>query len=271
MRTRLFLTGGLILLLFACKKTEEGPARINLRQQASRILITATDSASGTEVTEQTFRYFYNDSLERYDSIIANGSSFVFDYSLLNSAQVIRINYSDGLTPYSEIRLNGALSALQSLTEIYPADTTQNTRYTFSYNSDSRISGLQAAGSNILYQKSLDYKDDSLFIRTQRSGTACSTTDTLINTARSYLNAQLPYLLFADIRNTCSGFGNALLGALSSSNYSYKLPLKVVNGPITKDYRYVFDSERRISQVYITIRNSTTPAVVTILRMDISY
>ncbi|HPW85667.1 MAG TPA: hypothetical protein PLU78_00655, partial [Chitinophagales bacterium] len=142
MRTRLFLTGGLILLLFACKKTEEGPARINLRQQASRILITATDSASGTEVTEQTFRYFYNDSLERYDSIIANGSSFVFDYSLLNSAQVIRINYSDGLTPYSEIRLNGALSALQSLTEIYPADTTQNTRYTFSYNSDSRISGL---------------------------------------------------------------------------------------------------------------------------------
>src|SRR6478672_3433967 len=88
----------------SCKKPAD-EKRIVTRLQPSSIAVTDIDVLSGRQTPLYKFVYYYNETLDRFDSIVtiknaADSKSFTFDYSQIDAHRIL-LNYTDTLS-YAE-------------------------------------------------------------------------------------------------------------------------------------------------------------------------
>lgn len=257
------------LFLFACKK-EDKTSRISARQQPSKIAVFSVDTVSGVQTLQYEINYFYNDSTEKFDSIIVGGIINRFDYSRLATENKILLNYTDSASGYNEIIFNPNFYTLNEYNEIPPSGSTATNL--LQYDTYKRVtnfiySNYPSAGN---FSQTYSYNFDSTIIHTLRPYDGCETNDTITNSFYD-MSTTLPYLLFTNINNNCGTFGLNILRALPLSNYSYKLPYKMVNNLFETSFSYTGDSNSRLAEAVVVSRLRINNQIFQKLKIVVSY
>ncbi len=266
MRKYIFL---IPLFLFACKKNDSDPRILN-RQQPSKISVFSVDTGTSIQTLQYEINYFYNDSTEKFDSIIVGGTIFRFNYSRLTTENKILLNFIDSASGYNEIIFNADFYTLNEYNEIPPSGTTATNL--FQYDTYKRVTGFSysnypSAGN---FSQTYSYRFDSTIIHTSRPYDGCETNDTITNSFYD-MSTTLPYLLFTNINNNCGIFGLNILRALPFSNYRYKLPYKMVNNLFETSYIYTGDTNSRLAEATVITRFRINNQIFQKLKIVISY
>ncbi|MBK9330346.1 MAG: hypothetical protein IPM95_13850 [Sphingobacteriales bacterium] len=238
----------IFIFILACKKND-GDIRISTSKQPKKIQIFEVNTSSSAETLLHSIFYFYNDSTNKFDSIRVDDFLYVYDYSRLATENKILFNYSGSSAPYQEIKLDTVKYTLQYYQENFPSPGFPST-YTFQFDTATRIASYNYAGTPDAdnYTKEFHLKSDSIFIHTNHPSDGCQSTDTLINGLYS-LHSVLPYLLLLRGTHSCNPELFNILTALPVSNYTNKLPAKIVNGNSEIVYVYTGDTKGRLSEV----------------------
>lgn len=256
--------------LFACKKNEQTP-RITIRQQPSKIAVFAIDIGTGAQTLQYEINYFYNDSLNKFDSVLVDGRIYRFNYSQITVNNKILLNYTDAAAAYGEFTFDANFYSLKTYKE-FVSPPAVNTTYSFQYNSAYQITGLSytSAASSPDFTQSYTYNYDSIFVHTVRPADVCQSTDTIVNT---YVNmsTKLPYLLFASINSTCGSIGLNILKALPVSNATNKFPSKIINGNTEVDFTYLGDSYDRLAQATVVTKERGNNLINQKLKAVVTY
>ncbi len=260
-----------ILSMVACKKQEEGTPQIFIRKQPSLVQVYSVNISSGAETLQDNIRYYFNDSTEKFDSIIINAAVYHFDYSKLISDNKILFNYVSTSQPYKEIIFNAATSQVSSFNE-YAAVTTNSVYHTLSYDSINRIRryNYNATPDDADYFKQYTNKIDTVFIHTERPFDHCISNDTIKN-GTYILSGRMPYLLLTETFSTCGTLNINLLKVLPISNSINKLPLSTINGDVKTEYTYTTDSNDRLISVLMTTTQRSTNTVIDKKKITLTY
>jgi hypothetical protein len=260
------------LLLFACKKSDDTPARITIEQKPHIISVFSIDPPTSVETLLYEIRYFYNSSSGRYDSIRIAGTTYAFDYTLFTSDHKIRLNYNGAAQPYSEIQFDASYYTFTFFNEIFSANDTAKNALLFDNTTQLRsfVYTHNTSDSNFARIYTNSVSGDSIFVHTSRASDNCNSYDTIIN-SRYDMSVTLSWLLFSDINTACGTASLNILRALPSSNHSYKLPSSVKSGDIQTSYDYAGDSNSRLAQATITRKILSSGAVTAKYRISIQY
>ncbi len=242
----------IVVVVFDCKKNTEEP-RINIRQQPSKIEIFSVDTSSGVTTLQSSIHYFYNDTTNRFDSVQVAGKIYRFDYAALTSNHKVLINYTTPDVAHDEIIFNTDFYALTNYNQILAVgDTNTNV---LQFDAYKRITNFSFKEKNTVgnFSQNFLYKNDSIFITTNKPFDNCIQKDTIMNTAKD-MSTHLPYLLFVNPQNNCGADSFNLMKAMSISNYMNKLPYKIWNEIYESSYIYKGDSKQRLSEVTIITR-----------------
>lgn len=258
------------VFLISCSK-EDKPNRVSIRQQPSIIAIFSVDTLTFTETLLYNIQYFFNDTTERFDSIIIAGNKYVFNYSQLNTNNTILLNYVTTLLPYDAILFERNYFSMIQYNEIYPAteDTIKNI---LQYENGNRVKfySFSKIPADENFEQLFSYKNDSVFIRTKGFNNSCETNDTIIQSFYE-MNTKLPYWLFLNISTDCGSISSTVLKALPISNYINKLPFKKVNGATETNYVFKGDSNFRLGEALLTSKKRNTNELVSIQKIKVTY
>ncbi len=245
------------IFILACKKNDRD-IRISTSKQPKKIEVVEVNVSTSAETLLHSIYYSYNDSTEKFDSIRVDDFLYVYDYSRLAVENKILFNYSDSSAPYQEIKFDASSYTLQYYRENFPSPGVPSI-YTFQYDTTNRIKSYSYAGASGTdnYTKIFNLKSDSIFIHTDRPSDGCQSTDTLVNGLYS-LHPALPYLLLFRGAQTCNTALFNILTALPVSNYTNKLPAKIINGNSETVYIYTGDTKGRLSEVALIRKQRAT-------------
>lgn len=259
-----------LLFFISCKK-EQGTPRITIRQQPSKIAVFTIDTSTGAPSLQYEIKYFYNDSIRRFDSIDIAGAMYRFNYSKFSSEKKMLLNYRDSLNEFASINFDVNFYSMSSYQELQNNSTVLKT-YNLQYDSYKKITGfgLVSNTSSENYTKTFTVKNDTTFIRTLKPASTCDNTDTLINTFVD-MGTNLPYLLFFDITKDCSALENNILKALPVSNYINKLPFNITNANFISSFNYYGDAELRLKDALITVRERSTNKIHQVIKLSFTY
>jgi hypothetical protein len=261
----------LLLIFFSCKKNEE-ESRINIRQQPSLIQVYDVNPLTLESTLQHSIHYAYNDSALRFDSIRIDNITYVFDYSKLSTENKILFNYTDAVSPFQEIQLDATNYTLLYYRERQDAATVLSS-YKLQYDSINRIRSLSATLPNSAddYQQLFTSgKFDTVFIHSSRNADACNSRDTLA-AGLTGLSTSLPYLLLLDAQPVCNTPSFNMLQALPISNFTYKLPTRLLNGNTEAIYTYKGDSKLRLAETLIMLKNRSDGSILSIRKIVLSY
>lgn len=240
-----------IVFTLACKKNDRD-IRITTSKQPKKIEVFEVNVSTSAETPLHSIYYFFNDSTEKFDSIRMDDFLYVYDYSRLAAENKILFNYSGSSSPYQEIKFDASSYTLQYYQENLPSPGVPSI-YTFQYDTTNRIKSYAYTGATGTdnYTKVFNLKSDSIFIQTNRLSDVCQSIDTLVNGLYS-LHPALPYLLLFRSVPSCNAELFNILTALPVSNYTNKLPSKIINGNLEIIYAYTGDTKGRLAEVAIT-------------------
>ncbi len=255
--------------LFACKKNDD-VNRISIPQQPAKIVVYAIDTATDVQTLQHETDYFYNTVTKRFDSIIIDGNVNRFNYSKLTSEYKVLLNYTDSASTHQEILFDANFYSLTSYKEIPSSGSSAVS--TLQYDIYKRITGFLYTNSPATnnFSKTYTYKNDSIFVLTNRPSDACTTNDTIINTFYD-MSIALPYLLFTNLNNTCSTIGLNILRAVPVSNYTNKLPFRILNETTQTDFTYTGDSKSRLVEALLVTKMKSNNVIVQKLKIVVTY
>jgi len=245
------------VLILACKKNDRD-IRITTSKQPQKIEVFEINNTTSAETLLHSIHYFYNDSTEKFDSIRVDDYLYVYDYTRLVAENIILFNYNGSSAPYQEMKFDAVKYTLQYYQENFPSPGIPST-YTFQFDTTNRIKSYSYAGMSVAenYSKEFSLKSDSIFIRTNRPSDACQSTDTVVNGLYS-LHPALPYLLLFRGAHSCNEELFNILIALPVSNYTNKLPARIINGNSEIVYAYSGDTKGRLAEVSFTKKRRDT-------------
>lgn len=261
----------LLLLFVSCKKNDED-TRVAIRQQPSRIQVLNVNPVSLSETVQHTITFTFNDSTKRFDSIRVDGFLYTFDYSKLSSENKILLNYSYPITPYQELLLDGTNYTLLYYKERQDASTVLNS-FKLQYDSINRIRSINTTLLNAednFRQIYTPGKFDTVFVTTIDDLDVCISRDTIAAGLKE-LNTTLPYLMLLDINPVCNIPYFNILRALPFSNYTYKLPTRLINGNTEAIYTYRGDTKQRMAEALITVRDRSANSITSVRKIVLSY
>ncbi|MBK9330470.1 MAG: hypothetical protein IPM95_14485 [Sphingobacteriales bacterium] len=180
------------------------------------------------------------------------------------------MNFTDSASGYNEIIFNPNFYTLNEYNEIPPSGSTATNL--LQYDTYKRVtnfiySNYPSAGN---FSQTYSYNFDSTIIHTLRPYDGCETNDTITNSFYD-MSTTLPYLLFTNINNNCGTFGLNILRALPLSNYSYKLPYKMVNNLFETSFSYTGDSNSRLAEAVVVSRLRINNQIFQKLKIVVSY
>lgn len=258
------------VFLFACKKND-GDIKASIRQQPTKISVFSVDTSSGLQTLQYEINYYYDDSTKRFDSIVIAGNVYRFDYSKLSTESKILLNYINSSTAYSELIIDTTFYSLKEYNE-RASSATINTGNSLQYDSINRLVNFQyttlSAADN--FTQDYQYKNDSIFIHTEKPAVSCTTNDTVVNTLVN-MSTTLPYLLFTNINNTCGVIGLNILKTLPLSNRTNKFPSKIINETTETGYTYTGDSKSRLAEALIVTKLKGTSLITQKLKIVVTY
>ena len=256
--------------LFACKKNDKD-IKVSIRQQPTRISVFSVDTGSSLQTLLYEINYFYDDSTKRFDSIIIAGNVYRFDYSRLATENKILLNYINAGSAYSELIIDTVFYSLKTYNE-RASSAIINSENTLQYDSINRVVNLyyNTLPATDNFSQHYQYKNDSIFLHTVKPAAACETNDTIVNTLVN-MSTTLPYLLFANINNTCGVIGLNILKTLPLSNYTNKFPYKIINEITETDYTYTGDSKSRLAEALIITKSKSANLIIQKIKIVIAY
>lgn len=259
----------LALLAFACEKVEQDP-RVNIRQQPLKIEIFSVDTASGATTLMHVINYFYNNDSKRFDSIEVEGVMYRFNYDELDTSNKVLLNYNTPTTPHDEIIFETNFFSLTNYNQISASGDTNKS--ILEYDTNKRITTLSYREHLVIgdFTQTFLYKNDSLFITTDRPSDACITKDTVLQTVKD-MSTFLPYLMLVNVNGNCGSETMNILKAMSISNYTNKLPYKIWNNLYEHTYTYKGDSKLRLGEVSIVTKRRTSNSINQIKKVVITY